>query len=114
MTDTATPLETSTEVVAYRVCCVPMDYPEWYHWAITVEWRAPDKWSVTNGQFEYSRKDARRAYPTGVFRPSNKQPFRFDLQTALDLARTLAPKLTVNGKTAVQYMEWYADRTSAT
>lgn len=72
-----------------------------HHFEITVEWRGEDRWAVlrsgwclgADGDWDYER------------RPSEREDdwiaaHRFDLRTALRLAKEAAPTVTVNGVTA--------------
>lgn len=83
----------------YEVSCVPEGINR-AHFTITVEYRGGGKWAVkrlgqclnANGTWSWES------------RPSEREDewlaaHRFDLDTALDLARAAAPLLTVNGHT---------------
>lgn len=95
----------------YLVCAVPASYPEHYHWTVSVRWRGTG-WSVAHSEHEFSRTSAKAKLPRGTWRPSNKKPFRFDkINDALDIAKALAVKVSINGKTGAQYMAWYDERT---
>lgn len=87
-------------VTRYEVNLLPESYGEAYHWAISVEYRGKGTWAVlhfgyclgSDGEWDYEPS------------PSNREDdwletHRFDVETALTLAREHAPKVTVNGLT---------------
>jgi hypothetical protein len=104
------------QVTEYRVSAAPLDGHDAYHFAVTVEWRGNDRWAVmwhgdclgADGEWEFEP------------RPSSREDdwlaaHRFDLPTALRLAREAAPKVTVNGATWAQWRErWTARAVEAT
>lgn len=74
-------------------------------WSVSVEWRGRGKWAVyrlgsclsADGQWDYEPS------------PSNREDewldaHRFDLETALHLAREHAPHVTINGYTAMDIL----------
>lgn len=76
-----------------------------------VEYRGMNRWAVTDGAYCY-RKDGHKRYES---MPSSrtdrfKRAYRFDLDTALALARKLAPKITIMGRTAAEVWEWEQKR----
>lgn len=87
-------------------------YPEYYHWDVKVTYRGKGLWSVRDLFLSYSRWGIRHWHrPRGVYepRPSERsdyyiRTYRFSLGEALDLAVELAQKMTVNGRTAEDYM----------
>lgn len=93
---------TSVEVFAtpteYTVSCIPESNINRGHFEITVSYRGDGRWAVTrhrwclsaDGEWEFE------------MRPSEREDewlatHRFDLDTALALARREAPKVKVNG-----------------
>lgn len=96
---TATP-EPIVKATRYSVCCLPEDGIDSQVFEITVEHRGNDRWAVkwhsqclaADGTWDYE------------MRPSEREDewlaeHRFDLDTALKLAKEQAPLVTVNGFT---------------
>ena len=92
--------EPTVRTTRYEVSCLPPDDVNAFHFTARVEYRGKDMWAVTNGwgclgtdgEFDYEPS------------PSNREDdwlatHRFDLDTALRLAKEVAPKMTVNGYT---------------
>lgn len=80
-------------------------------YVLYVEHRGNDRWCVTNGAYCY-RKDGHKSYES---MPSSrtdrfKKAYRFSLEDALALAKKMAPKMTVMGKTAEQTWAWEQER----
>jgi hypothetical protein len=95
---TATPTE-------YTVSAVPETHRGHYHFAITVAYRGDGLWAVcrmreclgADGEWDWeSRPSEREAEWLATH--------RFDLDTALDLARREAPNVTVNGFTVADVL----------
>jgi|SRR6185437_14918371 len=74
-------------------------------WSLTVAWRGEGRWAVMRGPFCLGADgglDVER-------RPSEREDrwfttHRFDLETALRLAAEHAPKVTINGLTALEIL----------
>lgn len=87
----------------YTVSMLPFDHIDNDTFAITVEKRSEDLWAVihhrtclgTDGKWDYESIPSER---TDEWLATH----RFDLVTALRLAREAAPKIRVNGFTAQQ------------
>lgn len=101
----------------YTVCALPLDDPNASSFTLTVEWRGGDKWAVMRGPFAYCRKDADLDRPHGEYepRPSSRdvvflRKYRFSLPVALEMARKIAPKVTVNGHTVADALAWRAEK----
>jgi hypothetical protein len=82
----------------YDVSCLPIDHRERHHFTIYVEWRGPDLWAVTTGFGDCLGVDGEWDYERS---PSNrgdnwKATHRYDLDTALRLAKEQAPLMTCN------------------
>ena len=99
---TAVP-EPTVRPTIYTVGLLPADDINAHLFQITVEWRSDGKWAVkwfdsclgADGQWDYE------------MRPSAREDdwldaHRFDLDTALRLAREAAPHVEVNGVTAAE------------
>lgn len=99
---------TWSKPTTFTVCAVPEDVQEWYVFAVTVEETAPDRWAV--------RRSKRCLNADGDWEwesiPSEREDeflarCRFDLDTALDMAKAAASGITVNGVTAERAaVEW--------
>jgi hypothetical protein len=95
---------TYEQVTAYTITVAPPHSRDSYHWMIEVTWRGDEQWAVVWMGSTLSRDGTWDWEPS----PSNREDdylerCRFDLDTALALARRAAPGLTVNGRT---YAEW--------
>ena len=98
------------QATRYTVNCIPEGMgPDGHVFEITVEWRGRDRWAVlrhgmclnTEGSWDYE------------MRPSEREDdwlatHRFDLETALELAKQAAPRVTVNGFTVEKALAMYA------
>lgn len=100
------PTVTTTE---YDVSCLPIDHPERFHFTIKVAWRGSDSWAVSDG-FRVLSSTGEWDYEPS---PSNRDDdflaaHRFDLDTALALAKEHAPLMTCNRWTveAVLAQDW--------
>jgi hypothetical protein len=94
----------------FTVSAVPASYPEHHIWTIVVRWRGTG-WAVAHMEYEFSRTSAKGKTPRGTWRPRNRKPFRFATSDeALAVAKAVARKVSVNDKTAAQYMAWYDER----
>jgi hypothetical protein len=92
--------EPTVRPTRYEVSCLPPDDTNAYHFTLRVEYRGRDLWAVSNG-WGCLGKDGEFDYESS---PSNREDdwleaHRFDLDTALKLAKDAAPKLAVNGYT---------------
>lgn len=115
MTDPAAPttdqVTVTVEPTEYTVCAVPQDVQDWYLFAIIVARTAPDRWAVrmrsrcldADGAWDYESIPSER---TDEWLAAH----RFDLPTALDLARAAALAVTVNGWTVQRVIaEWHRE-----
>ena len=90
--------EPEVRVTCYGVNVLPESYGEAYHWAIEVEYRGKGKWAVchfgeclgSDGEWDYEPRPSSR---TDEWTAAH----RFDMETALALAREHAPMVSVNG-----------------
>lgn len=91
----------------------PTDAVNRSHYVLTVEWRGNDNWCVTDG-FGCYRADGDREYEP---QPSSRDDdfisrTRFPLDEALELAKRIAPTMTVGsgpnraGMNAADMWEW--------
>lgn len=97
--------EPTVRVTRYEVSCLPQDNINAHHFTITVEWRGDDRWAVLHHGFCLGADGEWDDEP----RPSSREDdwletHRFDLDTALILAKREAPKLTINGLTAADVL----------
>lgn len=105
MTDVPEP---TVRVTRYEVSCLPEGHPMWIHMMLRVEYRGPDQWAVVE-PFEPTPclgSDGEWSWePRPSERPDEwKARHRFDLDTALELAKREAAKLTVNGLIAADVL----------
>lgn len=95
----------------------PVDGVNRSHYVVFVEWRGGDNWCVTDG-FGCYRADGEREYEPN---PSSRDDdfigrTRFSLDEALELARRIAPEITVGagpgrrGLAAAEMWEWEQSR----
>jgi hypothetical protein len=92
--------EPTVRTTRYEVSCLPPDDINAPHFTVRIEYRGRDLWAVTNG-WGCLGTDGEWEYEPS---PSNREDdwletHRFDLDTALNLAKEAAPKMTVNGYT---------------
>ena len=110
---TTTP-EATVKVTQYTVNCLPEDGIDSHVFEITVQYRGDGRWAVlrhgwclgSNGKWDYE------------MRPSERDDdwlswHRFDLDTALDLAKQAAPHITVKGFTVADALRMAAKRAEA-
>lgn len=98
MTDTTAP-EPIVQATRYTVNCLPEGVDS-HAFEITVEYRGQDRWAVTR----HGRCLGTDGTWDHELRPSEREDdwlstHRFDLDTALGLAREAAPHVRVNGFT---------------
>jgi hypothetical protein len=94
------------QATEYCVSVAPLDDYDGYEYGITVAWRAADRWAVirhgrclgTDGRWDYESIPSERE-------DDWLAAHRFDLPTALRLAREAAPGITVNGRTWAQWQQ---------
>ena len=118
--------EPEVRATRYEVSCVSEDHPDAPVWTITVEYRGNDRWAVLE-RGAYLDADGNRSW--GSNWENGREPVtdeelaacrkaheewlnahRFDLETALDIARKRAPQLTIGRVTVQQVL---ADSTEA-
>jgi hypothetical protein len=110
---TATP-EPVVRATQYAVNCLPEDGIDSHVFEITVEYRGNDRWAV--------KRHSQCLDINGVWdwemRPSEREDdwldtHRFDLDTALRLAKEQAPLVTVNGHTVTDALRLAQQRREA-
>jgi hypothetical protein len=90
-------------ITRYEVSCLPQDHIDRDAFAIVVEWRGLGRWAVlrrssclgADGKWEWEPQPSSRE-------DDWLETHRFDLDTALRLAKEQAPLITVNGFTVEQ------------
>ena len=92
--------EPTVQVTRYQIGCLPEGHELSSHLSVTVEYRGRDKWAVVDHPYCLS-VDGEWHYE---IRPSERDDdwlaaHRFDLETALDLAKKAVPLMSVNGWT---------------
>lgn len=118
--------EPTVRVTRYEVTCLPPDYSDADVFTLTVEWRGEDRWAVRRGSVFYDAQGDRswgfqwedgREPVTDEDRESCNQAYdvwlaehRFDLDTALSIAKKAAPLMTVNGWTVEKALASIAAR----
>lgn len=108
-----TPQQTIPHVqpTCYNVSLLPEDHTDAHVFALEVEYRGRGQWAVTwmrdclsaDGEWDFEPN------------PSSRDDgwlgrHRFDLETALELARQYAPQVTVNGIRAADVARWARPR----
>ncbi len=97
--------EPTVRATRYEVSCLPPDNINAHHFSITVEWRGRDRWAVcrfkeclgTDGEWDYEPMSSSRE-------DDWLATHRFGLDEALELAKTAAPLMTVNGLTVADVL----------
>ena len=102
-------------VTEYLVSAVPIEDGDSRHFALYVQWRGGDRWCVADaqngatgvlnaaGEWEWEPQPSER-------REDFLARTRFDMGTALEMARAAAPKVTVNGYTVEDGIRMQAAR----
>lgn len=106
--------EPTVQATRYTVNCLPEDGIDSHVFEITVEYRGRGLWAIkrhsqclaADGSWDYE------------MRPSEREDewlatHRFDLDTALKLAKEAAPKVTVNGFTVADALRMAQQREEA-
>ena len=106
--------EPEVRVTRYEVSCMPEGHEVAHSLTIAVEYRGRGKWAVLNAPFCLG-SDGEWDYE---MRPSEREDewlatHRFDLDTALELAKREAPLMSVNGWTVERILADEAARLSA-
>lgn len=114
--------EPQVRVTRYEVSCIPEDNDDSGVFTITVQYRGEGRWGVFRGEHRQLGADGLWSWgyewPGGDREPATdeerddyargeeawRDAHRFDLETALTLAKQAAPKLTVNGWTVDQVL----------
>ncbi len=115
-----TPPEIVEQVTEYRVSAAPLDHDDGWRFALVVRWSRAlgGTWMVTAGAepASYIGADGQWCWDVLPEDPPDRwrDAYRFDLATALRVAREAAPKVTVNGRTWAQRQEHYAERRAGT
>ena len=89
----------------YAVSCLPLDHMQRALFTLTVEYRGEGTWTVLHRGFCIGRRGQRCYEPIPSMRTERfKRAYRFDLGTALALARREAPKLTGYGRSVADVL----------
>lgn len=94
-----TPMPVFDRVTKIEVSAVPFDLPGAHHFSLWVELRSEGRFCVSNGFSEVLDVDGDWVWES---RPSERGDdfiarTRYDLETAMAMARAAAPSVTVNG-----------------
>ena len=100
-------IEVYERVTRYEFSALPTDDINRTVYTITVEYRGDDKWAVMWLGNAYDAKGRKKYEPL----PSSRteafiRRYRHDLETAKRIAREMAPKIVVNGKTVEDALAW--------
>jgi hypothetical protein len=92
--------EPEVRVTRYAVSCLPEGDINARHYMLTVEYRGRGLWAVMDGPFAFDAEGRKDYEP----QPSSREDdwlarYRFDLDTAREIAKRAAPLMTVNGHT---------------
>ncbi|MGW5387147.1 hypothetical protein [Nocardia sp. NPDC003963] len=99
--------EPAVTVTRYEVSCMPLDSINALGLTVTVEHRGNDRWAVKRLSSCYDI-DGNPSYESI---PSEREEewlerYRHDLDTALELAKRIAPTLKVNGHSIADVLLW--------
>lgn len=107
------PPEPTVQATRYEVSLLAENDINRRHFTLFVEWRGEGRWAVTTGF-----RDCLSAHGDWGHEPQPSERTdewitanRFDLETAIALAKKHAPEITVNGHTAVD--AWRRSRPTA-
>jgi hypothetical protein len=97
-------------VTKYLVSCLPLDSGNAAIWGVDVEYAGRGRWAVRQRGHSCYDIDGNTSWEPI---PSEREDewldrHRFDLDTALELARKVAPTIVVNGLTPAQVLERHA------
>ena len=114
--------EPTAQPITYAVSCLPEDHIDAPHFTLHVTYRGNGLWTVTDGH-RYLARDGKIWSNGHVWRDGTQEPrteadfadwnrsanawraeHRYDLDTALRLAREAAPRYTVNGHTVADVL----------
>lgn len=105
----STMAEVVEQVTEYRVSAAPLDDYEGSRFALIVRWNRTGSWMIIDGLEppSYIGADGRWSWEALPGDPPEgwRDAYRFDLPTALRIARETAPKVKINGRT---WAEWQA------
>lgn len=99
------------QATCYLVSCLPEGQEDRYLFALQVEYRGSSRWAVTR-HGKCLNRDGTWDWES---RPSEREDewlaeHRFDLDTAMTLAKAAAPLVTVNGFTVADVLRRQEDR----
>lgn len=100
--------------VEYEVCCLTDDDINSAAFTITVRYRGNGRWAVQRGEHSCLGADGKWAQGIKEYDRGESwlRAHRFDLDTALRLAKEAAPKITVNGYTVADALAMYERETA--
>lgn len=102
----STPPEPSVRVTRYTVSCVPRELvPDAHLWALTVEERRDGRWVVSNGS---EWLDAECEWHVGC--GAVYERCAHDFETAMGIAKAVAPHMLVMGRTPEMVVAEVASR----
>ncbi len=110
------PDDVYVQVKEWWVSAGPLDHAEGRRFALIVRWSPAlgGTWMVTDGAEppDYVGADGRWSWQSDVDHDVEgwRDAYRFDLDTALAVARAAAPTVTINGGTWAQWQDRWAAR----
>lgn len=89
-------------ITQFEVSCLPEGHPDRSAWSVKVEYCGKGLWSVIRGRSVCFDRDGNRTWVSaldGETREEWSARTRFGLETAMAVARKVAPELRINGYT---------------
>lgn len=108
--------EATVRPIEYAVTTLPAKWQDHYDastWTVRVGWRGPgERWAVIWGSECYDAQ-GNHCYERSPSGRSDefKQQFRFGLDEAIEIAKGIAPQVSVNGITAEKFAKGLEDGT---
>lgn len=97
--------EAVIRIAKYAVSCLPRTHRSYWHFTVWVVERAPSEWEV---RADGTVHDADGNPSWGPLPLEDREAWqarhRFDLDTAVEIAKQIAPTLTVNGVTVADIL----------
>lgn len=90
-----------------------LESDEAYYWYVTITRKSPGRWAVSDrfgrNQYNIKGESERESLPSSRTEKFIEE-FRHDLDTAVELAFQIAPKITTNGLNAEKFADWYREK----
>ncbi len=106
MAERPTALAATVTPTTYQVSCLPIDHSAARHLSVWVKWRGKNRWAVTDGDMHCLNSDSEWVYEPQTSSRTEEwiAAHRFDLETALRLAKEAAPHLAIDGLTVADVL----------